>query len=171
MSPAISPALATARVPADPALRAVTAVGLITAGIIHAVEIQGELGGAVWLTVGFTLLAVVAPLAGLWLLVQPTVPAWVFAALVGLLAALAYMATRTVGLPGDQDDIGNWLEPLGLVALITEWLVVILAGIALTLQRGTSTSTGAVRDNSAKAQRIAREPDVSTFLPSIPRFR
>jgi hypothetical protein len=126
----------TTRLPADPALRAVAATGLITMGVIHAVEIQGELGGAVWLTVGFILLAAAGPLAGVWLLVQPTVPAWVFAGLVCLLAALGYMATRSFGVPGDHDDVGNWLEPLGLVALITEWLVVILTGLALGSRRG-----------------------------------
>jgi hypothetical protein len=115
---------AASRRPADPALRAVTATGLITMGIIHAVEIQGELGGAV---------------AGVWLLVHPTVPAWAFAGLVGLLAALGYMATRSFGVPGDHDDVGNWLEPLGLVALITEWLVVILVGLALGSQRGAAS--------------------------------
>jgi hypothetical protein len=142
------------RLPADPALRGVTAVGLITAGVIHAVEIQGELGGAVWLTIGFSLLAVVAPLAGLWLLVRPTGPAWIFAGLVGLLAAVAYMATRTVGLPGDHGDIGNWLEPLGLVALITEWLVVILAGVALGSQRPGSEEPA--ENAAAKTREMAR---------------
>jgi hypothetical protein len=142
------------RLPADPALRGVTAVGLITTGVIHAVEVQGELGGAVWLTIGFGLLAVVAPLAGLWLLVQPTRPAWIFAGLVGLLAALAYMATRTVGLPGDHNDIGNWLEPLGLVALITEWLVVILAGLALGGARENSVQ--AAENTAAETREMAR---------------
>jgi hypothetical protein len=136
LSSVINHARLTTRLPADPALRAVTATGLITMGVIHAVEIQGELGGAVWLTVGFILLAAAGPLAGLWLLVQPTVPAWVLAGLVCLLAALGYMATRSFGVPGDHDDVGNWLEPLGLVALITEWLVVILTGLALGSQRG-----------------------------------
>lgn len=129
----------TTRLPADPALRAVTATGLITMGVIHAVEIQGELGGAVWLTVGFILLAAAGPLAGVWLLVRPTMPAWAFAGLVCLLAALGYMATRSFGVPGDHDDVGNWLEPLGLVALITEWLVVILTGLALGSQRGAAS--------------------------------
>jgi hypothetical protein len=35
-------------------------------------------------------------------------------------------------VPGDLGDRGNWLEPLGLAALIIEWIVVILAGLALS---------------------------------------
>ena len=39
-------------------------------------------------------------------------------------------------MPGDPADVGNWLEPLGLAALITEGIVVILAGLALVGQTG-----------------------------------
>jgi hypothetical protein len=147
-------ALITTRMSADPALRAVTATGLITMGIIHAVEIQGELGGAVWLPVGFTLLAIAGPLTGAWLLIKPTIPAWVLAGLVCLLAALGYMATRSFGLPGDHSDIGNWLEPLGLVALITEWLVVILAGLALGTERGAIAR--AAMNNTTETRELTR---------------
>ena len=117
---------------ADPALRAVTATGLITVGVIHALEIQGQLSGAAWLTIGFALLAGVAPLAGIWLLIQPAAASWAFAGLVCLSAALGYILTRSIAVPGDLGDRGNWLEPLGLAALIIEWIVVILTGLALT---------------------------------------
>ncbi|HUK71800.1 MAG TPA: hypothetical protein VLW50_24040 [Streptosporangiaceae bacterium] len=122
------------RLAADPAVRAVAAIGLITVGIIHALEIQGQLSGAVWLTAGFCLLAVVAPIAGLWLLARPTTSAWQFGGLLCLLAAAGYILTRSVPVPGDPGDVGNWLEPLGVAALITESVVVILAALALFSQ-------------------------------------
>ena len=129
---------------ADPAVRAVAAAGLITVGIIHALEIQGQLSGAVWLTVGFCLLAVVAPIAGLWLLIRPTAQAWQFGGLVCLLALAGYIVTRSAPMPGDPGDVGNWLEPLGVAALITEGIVVILAGLALAGQtRATQGPAGA----------------------------
>lgn len=56
---------------ADPAIRGSAAVGLVAVGVIHALEIQGQLSGAVWLSIGFILLAGAAPAAGLWLLVAP----------------------------------------------------------------------------------------------------
>ena len=147
---AISPLRATARqlphLAADPAARAVGAAGLITVGIIHALEIQRQLSGAVWLTAGFCLLAVVAPLAGLWLVLRPTVLAWQFGGLLCLLTLAGYCLTRGVGMPGDPADVGNWLEPLGIAALITEGIVGILAGLALAGQtraaRGTAGSSG-----------------------------
>jgi hypothetical protein len=124
--------------PGDPALRGVTAVGLVTIGVIHALQIQGQLSGAVWLTVGFCLLAGVAPLAGLWLLAQPTALSWGFCGLVSLLAGLGYILTRSVAVPGDPGDKGNWLEPLGLAALIVEWLVVFVVALALSARNRTA---------------------------------
>ena len=135
---------AISQLAADPAVRAVGAVGLITVGIIHALEIQGQLSGAVWLTVGFCLLAVVAPIAGLWLLIRPTVLAWQFGGLICLGALAGYILTRSAPMPGDRGDVGNWLDPLGVAALITEGIVVILAGLALAGQtRATQGPAGA----------------------------
>jgi hypothetical protein len=108
---------------------------------MHALEIQGQLSAAVWLTVGFCLLAAIAPLAGLWLLAQPTTLSWAFCGLVSLLAALGYILTRSVAVPGDPGDKGNWLEPLGLASLIVEWFVVIIVAFALN-NRNRSAESG-----------------------------
>jgi hypothetical protein len=117
--------------PLDPAVRASAAIGLITVGIIHVLEIQGQLSGAAWLTAGFVLLAASAPVAGLWLLARPSSAAWGFSGLVCLLAAAGYILTRSVPVPGDTGDRGNWLEPLGVAALFTEVIVTILAVLVL----------------------------------------
>jgi hypothetical protein len=117
--------------PLDPAVRAAAAIGLITVGIIHVLEIQGQLSGAAWLTAGFVLLAACAPVAGLWLLARPSSAAWRFSGLVCLLAAAGYILTRSVPVPGDTADRGNWLEPLGVAALFTEVIVTILAVLVL----------------------------------------
>ena len=117
--------------PVDPAVRASAAIGLITVGIIHALEIQGQLSGAAWLTAGFVLLAACAPVAGLWLLARPSSAAWAFSGLVCFLAAGGYIFTRSVAVPGDPGDRGNWLEPLGVAALFTEGIVTILAVVVI----------------------------------------
>ena len=124
----------TSRLPAlaeDPAVRAVTVIGLIAVGIVHALEIPGQVSGAAWLTIGFCLLAVIAPAAGLWLLIRPSLLTWEAAGLVCALAAAGYVLTRSVPVPGDAGDVGNWLEPLGMASLITEAVVVILAAFIL----------------------------------------
>ena len=117
--------------PVDPAVRASAAIGLITVGIIHVLEIQGQLSGAAWLTAGFVLLAACAPVAGLWLLARPSSVAWGFSGMVCFLAAAGYILTRSVAVPGDPGDRGNWLEPLGVAALFTEGIVTILAVLVI----------------------------------------
>lgn len=112
---------------ADPAVRASAAIGLIAIGMFHALEIQGQLSGAVWLTAGFSLLAVVAPVTGLWLLARPTWGAWQFGGLTSAAALGGYILTRSIPVPGDTGDRGNWLEPLGLAAIIAEGVVIVLA--------------------------------------------
>jgi hypothetical protein len=122
--------------PVDPAVRASAAVGLIAVGVIHVLEIQGQLSGAAWLTAGFVLLGVIAPIVGLWLLARPSRAAWQVSALVCLSAFAGYVLTRSVPVPGDTGDVGNWLEPLGVAALMTEGTVTILAVIVLASIRG-----------------------------------
>jgi hypothetical protein len=117
--------------PADAAIRAVAAIGLMAVGIIHALEIQGQLAGAAWLTAGFCALTIAGPVCGLWLLVRPGRLPWLAAGLICLSAALGYILTRSVAVPGDPGDLGNWLQPLGVTALITEGIVVVLAALVL----------------------------------------
>ena len=64
------------------------------------------------------------------------------------LATLAgYAATRTVGLPLANGDIGNWLEPIGLASIFIEALVVAIAVYAFAVGR-----------RSMAAQPVGRNP-------------
>ena len=58
----------------------------------------------------------------------------------GLAILLAFVVNRTVGMPGATDDIGNWLEPLGLLSLVVEGFVVWQAAAAAALLRGTNSA-------------------------------
>ena len=61
------------------------------------------------------------------LVLRDTRRAWWVAAVVPALAMLAYVVTRSVPLPQIADDVGNWVEPLGLVALTAEALLIAIA--------------------------------------------
>jgi hypothetical protein len=115
----------------DPAVRAAAAISLIAVGLVHLLEIQGQLSGAAWLTAGFIVLAACAPVAGLLVLARPSPAVWQFGGLTCFLAAAGYIVTRSVPIPGDRGDRGNWLEPLGLTALFTEGIVIVLAALVL----------------------------------------
>jgi len=56
---------------------------------------------------------------------------WHASALTAFGAIAGYVLTRSVAVPFDTADVGNWLEPLGLVALYTELAVLALYGDTL----------------------------------------
>ena len=57
------------------------------------------------------------------------------AALTAALAIVGYAATRTVAFPLLSDDVGNWVEPLGIVCVIAEAVVLISALAVLRPRR------------------------------------
>lgn len=63
---------------------------------------------------------------------------WAAGALVGLGPFLGYLATRSVGLPGDPGDVGNWGYWVGTVSLITEAALIVLSVAALMASRRRS---------------------------------
>jgi hypothetical protein len=145
---------------ADAAVRAVAVIGLLAVGIIHALEFRGQIGGAAWLAAGFGLLAVTAPACALWLLVRPGPLPWLSGGLMCLSAGLGYVLTRSVALPGDRADVGNWLEPLGVTSLIIEAFVVILAASVIAdmvaaIRPGLARA-GRARLTQARASGVAR---------------
>ncbi len=84
----------------------------------YALEIGGVVGAALLLTRYLTL-------------------AWFLTLGIAVGPILGYALSRGPGLPNYTDDIGNWAEPLGIVSLLVEGLLLILAATCLlrTLQR------------------------------------
>ena len=52
---------------------------------------------------------------------------WAAGALLGTAPFLGYIASRTVGVPGDSADVGNWGYWVGTVSLLVEAALVILS--------------------------------------------
>jgi uncharacterized membrane protein YfcA len=82
----------------------------------------------------FIVLEVVATLLAVWLLCRDDRATYRLIALTGLLAIVGYVVSRSVGLPQIGDDVGNWAEPLGVVAIVAESLMV-AAGVCGSLPR------------------------------------
>jgi hypothetical protein len=55
----------------------------------------------------------------------------VFGLVISLGAIVAYILTRSTGLPHATGDIGNWAEPAGVVSLLLEAAFVVLAALQL----------------------------------------
>jgi hypothetical protein len=61
---------------------------------------------------------------------------WVGGVLLGAGPFVAYVTSRTVGLPGDPGDVGNWGDWVGTVSLFVEaGLFVLSVGMLLGLRR------------------------------------
>lgn len=89
-------------------------------------------GVGYWILEGVALLTAVALLAGSR---RHTLKAWVLTAGVALGPLLGYVLSRGPGLPGYTDDKGNWTEPLGLVSLLVEGLLFLIAAALIARSR------------------------------------
>lgn len=95
----------------------------------------------------FIALEIAALALAVLLVLSDTRQAWAAAAVLPALAILAYALTRSLALPEIGDDVGNWTEPLGIVALTAEALLALLAlshrGLRWPSQRTASASMAA----------------------------
>jgi hypothetical protein len=69
---------------------------------------------------------------------------WVTAGTMSLLALMAFLISRTVGLPQISDDIGNWTDPLGYPNMAVEVLTIIVTTAVLRSERLRSPRTSPV---------------------------
>jgi hypothetical protein len=115
----------------DAVLRAVAVIGLAGVALIHVLDAHNTFTSTPyigWLYVGL----ITGSLGSAALLLRGSDSrAWAAAAVLSVGAIAGFVLSRTVGLPGSTDDIGNWWEPLGLASLFVEGAVVALAGAVL----------------------------------------
>jgi hypothetical protein len=73
---------------------------------------------------------------------------WAGGVLLGVAPLLGYLASRTVGVPGDPGDVGNWADWVGTLALVVEaGLVTVSVGMLRAGLRGpSSVATSATQD-------------------------
>ena len=124
--------------------RAAVAVGLAGIALIHLLDSIGkwsETRYLFWMYVGLIIASLAT--AG-WVLFTRSRTALLTAAAVAASALVGYVVSRTVGLPGATDDIGNWTEPLGLASLFVEGAVV-AAGLAGLSAARTTAALNLVR--------------------------
>ena len=70
-------------------------------------------------------------MAAILLLRSGSAAEWLLAAGVALGPLVGYVLSRGPGLPDYTDDVGNWGEPLGVISLIVEGVLLVLAITAL----------------------------------------
>lgn len=126
--------------PCGPQLAAPAAIALIVVGVVHLLDGPGSLQDHLYLgLLELGLAAASLPLAVL-LVSAPARALWDTALALNLAAMILFLASRTVGLPGSTDDIGNWTQLLGLVNLAAESAVILLAVAALRPRSGQAAT-------------------------------
>ncbi|MGZ4590579.1 MAG: hypothetical protein ACXV2H_03980 [Actinomycetes bacterium] len=111
------------------------AVGLAGAGLALAVTVihvldQGGLTALrdpAYLGQGYRLLEVAGVLTAALLLARRQLLGWLLALGVAAGPLTGFILTRTVGLPGARDDIGNWTEPIGVASVVVEGTLLLLS--------------------------------------------
>jgi hypothetical protein len=97
------------------------AAGLaLVAGLAHVPVTPEHLREAPYIGVMFIVLTTACVLLAAALLIVDSVLVWSTLGVTTMVAVVAYAVSRTIGLPLMADDVGNWLEPLGIVSVVTE---------------------------------------------------
>jgi hypothetical protein len=114
----------------DGIARAVAVVGLAGVALVHLLDAHDTFTATPYKGWLFALLIAGSLATAAVLARDSDHRAWAAAGLLSLGAIAAFVWSRTVGLPGSADDIGNWWEPLGLASLFVEGSVVaVSAGV------------------------------------------
>lgn len=117
--------------PRSRSLAVPTALGLVAVAVVHLLDGPGSLSDHFYIgALELALVAACVPLA-LLLITRPVTIFWHAAGALCTAALLVYVASRTVGLPGSTDDIGNWLQTLGVLNILFEATVIAVAALVV----------------------------------------
>ena len=127
----------------DAAVRIVGALLALAVAAVHVADQGGvtAFGSPDWLGWAYRLVEVGGVLTAVVLLApRASRLGWSAAVLLGVGPFLGYLVSRTVGVPGDSSDVGNWGYWVGTVSLFVEAALVVLAIGTLVAERQHSSS-------------------------------
>jgi hypothetical protein len=129
--------------PHSPARWVAAALLLVTAGA-HVPLVREHLEEAPYIGWGFIVLIVASVGLAVGIALTDDVRAWMLGAGVCLVALVAFLVSRTVGLPQIGDDVGNWTEAMGFPAVTAEVLMVVLSLTELRHRRTAQVASNSV---------------------------
>lgn len=104
---------------------------LLTNAAIHVYLAPEHLAEIPYIGALFIALSVASILLAVALILLGNAWVWTATGALNLLALVAFVVSRTVGLPQHDHDIGNWTEPLGYLTMAVEILTIIVASVAI----------------------------------------
>ena len=101
--------------------------------IIHLQDQGGLLGdqSPLWLKYGYYMVEITSTISAALIIRGKTI-GWFLGLASSIGPMTGYLMSRTVGVPGDPGDVGNWGYLLGTVSLVVEGSFIVLALICLT---------------------------------------
>lgn len=113
--------------------RLLGAAAILGIGLIHILDAASTYHSTRWIFWAYMALIVAAVPVALFLLHSTSRLGWAAAASLAVGPLVAYLWSRSVGLPGDAPDVGNWLCTLGMAALFVESSLLILSGTRVVM--------------------------------------
>jgi hypothetical protein len=100
--------------------------------VIHLQDQGGLLGSQspIWLKYGYYMVEISSTISAA-LIIRGKAFGWVLGLMSSIGPMTGYILSRSVGLPGDPGDVGNWGYLLGTVSLTVEGSLIVLAGFCL----------------------------------------
>ena len=123
-----------------------TGVGVVLAlavTVVHVLDQGGitEMKDPAYLGYGYWVLELAGVVCAVLHLPRARRAGWVLAIGVAAGPLVGIVVSRSVGLPDATDDIGNWGEPLGVVAMLVEAALLVVAVLVLAqVRRGAAVS-------------------------------
>jgi hypothetical protein len=108
-----------------------TIAGLLVIGLIHLLDSVQTFEETRWLFWAYVALMAGTIVVSAALLHRPSARWLQAAVLLAVGPMVGYVLSRTTGLPGADDDIGAWTDPLGLASLWVEGSVFLTSCYAL----------------------------------------
>jgi hypothetical protein len=122
----------------SPTVKWLAIAAILGTGLIHLLEARDAFGEATYKGVLFVANGAGALVAAFGIYRNQQAMGWLLGLLVTGGALLAYVASRTVGLPGLPAEPAAWLEPIGVASLVCESLFVILFVLARKVRADAS---------------------------------
>lgn len=126
--------------------RLVGVVGCLAVAAIHVIDQGGVPGtkGPEYVQLLYYALEVAGVLVAALLLTKHARVGWLLSLGVAAGPIVGYVLSRGPGLPNYTDDIGYWGEPLGVVSLVVEGILLILAVVSLRWYASSANSPAPV---------------------------
>jgi len=140
-------------------LRTAAIGGLLGIAITHVAELGDKLEEPEVRYQAYLFIALIAGCVALAAVARraPEGPWWTSVLSVSVLPFVAFIVSRTVGLPGGEDDIGAWGEPSGIASLLFEAFTAIVAVRAWQLLASARERVPARASRRTPRAELARE--------------